>query len=238
MDLDTVRRILRRWGWLALIPTALGIAAGWMAAPSTPVYQATVRLAVGLAPGAAPAYDYDGYYRWLASEYLAAGVSAWIRSRDFAERVAAALAAEGVRLPAPAVQGALASDYQRSVVVLYVTAADPALAEAIARAATAVARREVHQVWPQAGQGTAWLTPLDPPAAAPAPPPLRARLEGPFRAALGLLAGLTLAFLAHALDPWIHERADVEGLGLPVVGEIPKAGAPVTPSALAAREVQ
>ncbi|MER3401480.1 MAG: hypothetical protein C4313_10250, partial [Thermoflexus sp.] len=135
MDLDTVRRILRRWGWLALIPTALGIAAGWMAAPPTPVYQATVRLAVGLAPGAAPAYDYDGYYRWLASEYLAAGVSAWIRSRDFAERVAAALTAEGVRWPAPAVQGALASDYQRSVVVLYVTAADPALAEAIARAA-------------------------------------------------------------------------------------------------------
>ncbi|MFN3928350.1 MAG: hypothetical protein ACK4OK_01795 [Thermoflexus sp.] len=222
MTFEELFRILKRWGWLALIPTALGILAAGMARPSAPAYQASVRFAVGIRPGSYGDYDYDGYYRWLSSEYLAAAVSAWIRSRDFAERVAAELQAGGLHLPAPTIQGALASDYQRSLVVLYVAASDPGTAEAIARAAVAVARREVGEVWPQAGEGSAVLTPLDAPVASPVAPPLRSRLEGPFRAILGLLAGVTLTFLAHFTDPRIWDRKDVERLGFRVLGEIPR----------------
>lgn len=220
MTLGELFRILRRWGWLALIPTALGILAAGRAAPPGPAYQAAIRLAVGVRPAPSEAYDYDGYYRWLSSEYLAAAVSAWARSRDFAERVAAELRAGGADLPPPAVQGALAADYQRSLVVLYVTAPDPRTAEAIARAAVAVARREVKEVWPQAG-GEAILTPLDPPVVSPTAPSLRSRLEGPFRAVVGFVVGLTLVFLAHFTDPRIWDRADVERMGFRVVGEIP-----------------
>jgi len=226
MTLEELFRILRRWGWLALIPTALGLLAAAVARPPAPAYQTSVRLAVGVRPEPRGDYDYEGYYRWLSSEYLAAAVSAWIRSRDFAERVAGQLQAEGLALPAPAIQGALASDYQRSLVVLYVTAADPRTAEAIARAAVEVARREVGRVWPQAGEGMAALTPLDAPAAFPVAPPLRSRLEGPFRAAVGVVVGLTLAFLAHFTDPRIWDRTDVERLGFRVLGELPRSPRP------------
>lgn len=223
MTFEELLRILKRWGWLALIPTALGILAAGLARPSAPVYQASIRFAVGIRSGSYGDYDYEGYYRWLSSEYLAAAVSAWIRSRDFAERVAAELQADGLHLPAPMIQGALASDYQRSLLVLYVTASDPETAEAIARAAAAVAHREVGQVWPQAGEGLAVLTPLDAPVASPIAPPLRSRLEGPFRAILGLLVGVTLTFIAYFTDPRIWDRTDVERLGFRVLGEVPRA---------------
>ncbi len=221
MTLEELFRILRRWGWLALIPTALGILAAAMERPSPPSYQTAVRFAVGIRPGSGEAYDYDGYYRWLSSEYLAAAASAWMRSWDFAERVAVELQGRGIALPAAAVQGALASDYQRSLVVLYVSAPDPETAEAIARAAAEVARREVSQVWPQAGREAA-LTPLDPPVVSPAAPSLRSRLEGPFRVALGLVVGFTLACIAYFTDPRVWDRTDVERLGLRVLGEIPR----------------
>ncbi|MCS7351174.1 hypothetical protein [Thermoflexus sp.] len=213
-------RVLKRWGWLALIPTALGLLAAGVDRPPAPAYQTSIRLAVGIRPEGRGDYDYEGYYRWLSSEYLAAGVAAWVRSRDFAERAAARLQAEGLALPPPAVQGALASDYQRSLVVLYVTAPDPGMAEAIARAAVEVARQEVGQVWPQAGEGMTVLTPLDTPVVSPTAPSLRSRLERPFRIALGLVVGLTLAFLAYFMDPRIWDRTDVERLGFRVLGEI------------------
>ncbi|MFZ8845222.1 MULTISPECIES: hypothetical protein [Thermoflexus] len=223
MTLEDLARVLKRWGWLALIPTAMGVLAAAFARPAPPAYQASIRFAVGVRPGQPADYDYDGYYRWLSSEYLAAAASAWMRSRDFAERVAAVLSGQGPALPAPAVQGAIATDYQRSLVVLYVTAPDPKTAEAIAQAAARVAREEVGRVWPQA-VGTGILTPLDVPVASPTAPSLRARLEGLFRIALGLLLGLTLAFLADFTDPRIWDRRDVERLGLRVLGEIPKGG--------------
>jgi capsular polysaccharide biosynthesis protein len=221
MTLEDLARVLRRWGWLALIPMAMGVLAAALARPAPSAYQTSIRFAVGVRPGQPADYDYDGYYRWLSSEYLAAAASTWMRSRDFAERVAAALAAQGPVLPPPAVQGAIAADYQRSVVVLYVTAPDPQTAEAIAQAAARVAREEVAQVWPQA-VGTGTLTPLDVPVASPTAPSLRARLEGLFRIALGVLLGLTLAFLADLTDTRIWDRRDVERIGLRVLGEIPK----------------
>ena len=42
------------------------------------------------------------------------------------------------------------------------------------------------------------------------------------RIGLGLIAGIGLAFLAHYLDPVLRRREDVESLGLPVVGAIPR----------------
>ncbi len=222
MTFQEFARVFQRWGWLALIPTALGLLAAGLHPSPAPAYQTSVRLAVGIRPEGHGDYAYEGYYRWLSSEYLAAAVSAWVRSRDFAERVAARLQAEGLALPPPAVQGAMASDYQRSLVVLYVTAPDPRTAEAIARAAVEVARQEAGQVWPQAGEALAVLTPLDAPTAFPTAPSLRSRLEGLFRVALGLGVGLTLTFLAYFTDPRIWDRTDIERLGFRVLGEIPR----------------
>ena len=38
---------------------------------------------------------------------------------------------------------------------------------------------------------------------------------------LGLGLGVLLAFLAHYLDRVVHNRREVELLGMPVIGEIP-----------------
>ena len=53
-------------------------------------------------------------------------------------------------------------------------------------------------------------------------PGLRGQLDLPLRVALALLAGLGLALLAHYIDPTVRDRAELERVGLPVLGEIPK----------------
>jgi hypothetical protein len=56
----------------------------------------------------------------------------------------------------------------------------------------------------------------------PAPPPLTNRFAPLIRIALGLIIGLGLAFLAHYLDPSLRVREDLEALGLPVIGVLPR----------------
>jgi capsular polysaccharide biosynthesis protein len=56
----------------------------------------------------------------------------------------------------------------------------------------------------------------------PAPPPLADRFGAFIRVGLGLVAGIGLALLAHYLDPFLRRREDVEALGVPVVGAIPR----------------
>ena len=41
-------------------------------------------------------------------------------------------------------------------------------------------------------------------------------------AIIALAAGIGLAFLAHYLDDLIRSREDLDGLGLPVIGESPR----------------
>jgi capsular polysaccharide biosynthesis protein len=53
-------------------------------------------------------------------------------------------------------------------------------------------------------------------------PSLRARLDLPLKLALGLVLGAALALLAHYFDPFVHDRRDLDRLGLPVAGEIPR----------------
>ena len=40
--------------------------------------------------------------------------------------------------------------------------------------------------------------------------------------AIALAAGFGLAMLAEYLDPTLRERREIEAIGLPVLGEIPK----------------
>ena len=63
---------------------------------------------------------------------------------------------------------------------------------------------------------------MDDPSIAPVPPPLSARLEPLLRVALGLAAGVALAFLIEYLDPTLRGRREVEALGIPVLAELPR----------------
>ena len=55
----------------------------------------------------------------------------------------------------------------------------------------------------------------------PRPASLTARFDLPLRLELALLAGIALTFLLDYLDLTVRNRAELEALGLPVLGEIP-----------------
>ena len=76
--------------------------------------------------------------------------------------------------------------------------------------------------FPQLGGAPAQVTVLDDTVIVAAPPPLADRFGPLVRIALGFVAGVALALLAHYLDPLLRRRDDLEAIGLPVVGSIPR----------------
>ena len=218
-----VRILLRRW-WLVVLPAlVLGAVAIVTYDPPQPTFAATMRFAVGYTPDPSSQSLYDRFYpAWLASEYIAGGLSDWARTGNFAEAVSEDLAARDVDVPPAAAAASIVSDHTRSIVALYFNGNDPALLQSLAESAARVLQTRNATVFPQNGARGASVTPLDNPAVGAAPPSLRARLELPIRVGLAMAAGLVLALLAHYLDPMIRDRSDVEALGLSIVGEIPK----------------
>jgi len=224
MEFRQLVRILLRRRWLVVLPAlVLGAVAIVTYGPPQPTFAATMRFAVGYTPDPNSQSLYDRFYpAWLASEYIAGGLSDWARTGNFAEAVSEDLAVRNVDVPPAAVAASIVSDHTRSIVVLYFTGNDPALLQSIAESAARVLQTRNATVFPQNGPHGASVTPLDNPAVGAAPPSLRARLELPIRIGLAMAAGLVLALLAHYLDPMIRERSDVEALGLSIVGEIPR----------------
>ncbi len=66
------------------------------------------------------------------------------------------------------------------------------------------------------------VTLLDNPSVAPVGRSLRQRLEWPLRVILALIAGVGLLFLLDYLDTSVRRSEELEAMGLPVVGTIPR----------------
>jgi capsular polysaccharide biosynthesis protein len=222
---DILRLLWRRW-WLVLIPPLIvgGLSLrNWRALVSPPVsYSTSVRFTVGQPP-ADPASGYDPrYYSWLTSEYIAAGLRDWVRGRAFAEAVSFDLAHQGLAVAPEQIQGAVTPDSARSVLVIYLNWPNAEELPAVAEAAIRVLETDNAQAFPQLGPHGAVVTPLDKVVVAANAPDLRARLDLPLRVGLALLAGLALAFVVDYLDPTVRSRHEVEGLGLEVLGTVPR----------------
>jgi len=209
---------------IALIPAIVVLIVGvatWRPAPV--VYNAGVRFIVGQPPGAAAAdADEQRYYNWLTSEYIVNGLTDWVRGGKFAEAVSKYLATQGYNVPAGAIQGGLAADNTRSMMTLSLTAGDPEQLAWMLDGVIVVLTRDNAAALPQLGGETAVLTQLDEPVINPIAAGIRNQLDLPLRVALAILAGLGLALLAHYMDPTVRERAEIEKVGLPVIGEIPR----------------
>ncbi|HJW82793.1 MAG TPA: hypothetical protein VJ754_00680 [Anaerolineae bacterium] len=219
-----VRILLRRWWLIALPAIVLGAVAVVTYQPAPQAYAATMRFAVGYTPDPNSQSLYDRFYpAWLASEYIAGGLSDWAKTGSFARAVSGDLAERSIHIPAEAVAGSIVSDHQRSIVVLYFSGGDPAQLQAVAEASARVLQTRNAEVFPQNGPRGATVTALDNVSVGPLPPSLRARLDLPVRLGLALAAGVVLALIAHYLDPLIRDRRDVEALGFSIVGEIPRA---------------
>jgi capsular polysaccharide biosynthesis protein len=226
MELRQYWKIIWKRAWipLALLLIVLG-ASLVLRQPSPPLYQATLRVLVGVKPEPARGeyYTYDRYYTWLSSEYLADDFSEVVKYSAFARDVTAKLAAgpTPVEVPPGAIQGATVAEKQHRILTLHVTWGDPQQLTAIATAAAQVLAEEGGKYFAQVGLEGVSLTVIDEPTVTQVPPGLSQRLDLPLRLVLALVAGLALAFFLDYLDDSVRDRAELEALGIAVLGELP-----------------
>ena len=116
----------------------------------------------------------------------------------------------------------IAADYDHSIGQIYLS--DPSVddLDALSRAVITVLSTRSQDYFAQLGGKPAAITILGETPITAAPPPLTDRLVPLIRIGLGLIAGIGLAFLAHYLDPVLRRREEVEALGMPVIGSIPR----------------
>ncbi|NLE43891.1 MAG: hypothetical protein GX620_04160 [Chloroflexi bacterium] len=216
------KMLVRRW-WLVVAPCALVLLyiVATYRTPST-TYQVVMRFAAGT-QAAGLSEDYDRYYPWLTSEYIANGLADVAITQSFAQAVSERLAASGHHVPAPAIRSAIVSDNANSIMVVYLAWHDADQIIAVAEAITSELTDNAPAYFPQvAGVGPA-VRPLDAPEPIPLPPGLRAQLLGPaIRMALALAVGVALALVWHYLDPVVREAGEVEEMGLGILAEIPR----------------
>jgi len=220
--------IVRRW-WLVVIPTLVAAGAALATArPTVPSYSTGMRFTAGQRQGpATPPSGYDpNFYRWQTSEYIVNGLRDWVRSAAFAAAVSEELAARAIAIPPGALLGHLNADSSQTLLAVYVNWSDREQTRAIAEAAVTVLQTRNGEAFPQLGGQPAEVAPMDTPVILPvietATPSLQAQLALPFRAGLGLAAGLALAFTMDYLDPTVRHRRELEEMGIRVLGEIPR----------------
>jgi capsular polysaccharide biosynthesis protein len=217
-------KILLRWWWLALIPAVIvgGYTVLTYQRPGTP-YQTVMRFAAGSEPAAELSPDYDRYYSWLSSEYIANALADIAVTGTFAENVATRLNNDGLTVDPHAIQGAIVSDNAQSVFVIYLTWPDPEQLPHVADAVSGELTENGAAYFPQLRTIGSVARRVDTPSATAQPPSLRAQLLGPgLRILLALAVGIGLVALAHYFDPMVRERAELEGLGVHVLSSIPK----------------
>ncbi len=222
MELRMIARVLLRYWWLIAIPTAITATAALPALLNPGAvgggFSTVIRYSAAQRPDAQPPRDGDYQDIWLASEYTVNALTAWVQTESFRREIAQVLN----DTPADLSQLGIAADNQRSVGQLFLSHPDAAQLEIIAQAAVDVLRTRNGDYFPQVGTAPADVTLLDEPAITAAPPPLTNRFAPFIRIGLALLAGLGLALLAHYLDPTLRQRDELEQLGLPVVGILPR----------------
>ncbi len=227
MELRTYWKIISRRWWLpvglALLVglLTLGMQKPWQARPAS--YNAAMRFNVGIAPERIPGvYTYDRYYTMLTSEYLVDDLGEIVRSQAFAAAVSARLADQGIVVPAGAIGSNTQPGKLHRILTVNVGWSDEAQLRAIAKAIAATLTESSAEFFGQFSAEEADIRLIDPPTISQVGRPAREQLDLPLRMLLGLAAGIALAFLWHYLDTTVRERAELEQMGLTVLGEIPR----------------
>jgi Mrp family chromosome partitioning ATPase len=235
IDMTTALQVVRRRAWIVLVAVAAALLAAQLVTDRLPRrYDATATLYLdgSAAASAGPTQD-PGLGVALST---LAQTSATAFARLAGTRTIARDAAATARAPLGAAVGHLRGDAQPGVQLVSVTAdaSSPDRAVRLANGAAAALARRVPQLSASRSGGlSAQLADAATPPSGPASP--RRGLNLLFGGLAGLLAGLVLAGLVERLDRRIRSAADVEeGLGLPVLGELPPM--PRRAARMAARE--
>ena len=227
MELRHYWAIIRRWWWVPVLTVALTAVftlvtqRPWQPRPSA--YSTALSFSIGVQPEA-PGDGEENYYTALASEYLIDDLAEVVRGSEFAAAVSQRLQAQGLSLPAGALQGSTQAGKLHRILTVSITWNDPQQLAAVADAVAATIEQQAPSFMPRlfAQNGAAYL--VNRTGVAPVGPGLRERLDWPLRLLIALAAGIGLAFLLDYLDDRVRGREDVERLGLTVVGEIPRPG--------------
>lgn len=218
MELQTYWKILLRRWWLVAAPVlVVAIYAALAYTPPAPVYRVVMRFAAGTEP-AGLSQDYDRYYPWLTSEYVANGLADVAVTDAFAQAVAARL---GEPALAVSIRANIVSDNAQSILDIYLTWPDAEQVVAVADAISAELTGNGAAYFPQLKGVEPAVRRLDTPSPVPLAPGLRTQLMGPaVKIGLAFVVGVSLALLWHYLDPTVREAAELEGLN--VLAEIPR----------------
>ena len=224
MELRQYWRIVYKRLWIIVILVAIVLISGLCFRPERPtLYQPSIRVTVGLAPEhrTADYYTYDRYYTWLASEYLVDELTEIVQSEAFARLVSEELANSGLDIPAGAIRGSLGADRVHRILTVYITWGDQAQLVEIANAAIRALPAHSTDFLGQLETAEAHIRLIDPPVVLPVGQSLKDKLDLPIRLFLAIVAGVALVFLLDYLDDTVRDRAEVEAMGLAVLGEIP-----------------
>ena len=189
-------------------------------------YSVTMRFTVGVKPQESrDTYNYDSYYAWLASEYLADDMTAIVSSQAFAADVNRRLTELGssVTIPPGQIGGVTIAEKQHRILRVNVSWNNPAELADIAQAIVKVVEEDSPNYLTQLGATGALIKIIDepsPPVAAP--PSLTEQLNVPVRLLLALGAGIALTFLLDYLDESVRGSTDLEAMGVTVLAEVPK----------------
>lgn len=215
--------VRRRWPWVVL-PALLVLLLGLITyEPAPPAYNTGVRFIGAQPPGAAAReFDEQRYFNWTTSEYIVNGLGDWVHGGSFAVAVSDYLAQQGIDVPPGVIQGGISTDNARSMLTVSLSGGDPAQLEQAMAGVIAVLTNQNATALPQLGGENAVLVQLDEPTVNAIPAGIRSQLDLPLRVALALAVGFGLALLAEYLDPTVRDRRDVAGLGVELLGAIPK----------------
>lgn len=222
MELRQYGLILWKRIWVIIALTLLAGAASFAMSPAREGYEATMRVAIGIQPEARRdnLYQYDGYYSFLSSEYLADDFGEIIKSRRFLKDVEQELG--GAPLALDSIFGDRSTKKTHRLLSITITAQGEEEARRIAAAVVTVMEQKGNQYLAQLGTERAVLTVVDPPRVAASSRVTKVLTDIALRGGLGFLAGITLVLFLEYLDNTVRDRREAEGLlGLVVLGELP-----------------
>lgn len=211
------RIIWRRWWLIAVLVGSVLVVSLVTYHKPEPVYQATMRFAIGI-EGEEPVSAISGEGRsdaWLASEYLADDLSEVLKGGDFAARIS-----ERVGFGVPT--GVIFASREHRIMTVSITWANRDQVQAIAEAVGAAVEDVGPSYFPQLSGVQAKAVLIDGPGIGLVGRSLKDRLDLPLRLLVALIAGVALAFLWDYLDDTIRDKAEMEALHVPVLGEIPR----------------
>ena len=227
MELREYWQIIRRRWWLpvglALLTLVLTLVMQrpWQPRPAT--YSASMRFNVGVKPERIPGvYTYDRYYTMLTSEYLVDDMAEIVRSQAFTQEVSRRTAEQGISVPPGAVGASTQPGKLHRILTVNVAWPDADQLTIIAEAVAATLTKSSADFFAQFSAEEADIRLIDPPVIGEVGPSVRDRLDLPLRILLALAAGVGLAFLLYYLDDSVQGSDDLEELGVPVLGKIPK----------------